>query len=107
MFEQLHIRGAESQRQIRWKRRCNAEPFRHINDRVDAYLFRKFYGGALARARRRAPPADGSLQFFFLLFLLVWFAAPRCPSVRGEQPPPHAPPPSPAPPPTQNPYQLA
>jgi len=55
-FEQLHVRGAEGQRQIGRQRRGDAEPSRHIHDGVDADFFREFYRGTLrepARARRR------------------------------------------------------
>src|SRR5207249_11711926 len=55
---QLHIRRAESQREIRWKRRCDAKPFRHVDNRVDAHFFRELYGGNVARAGQRAAKSE-------------------------------------------------
>src|SRR5258708_37866071 len=45
MLNQLHVRGAERQRQIWRQRSGDAEPVRHIHDGIDADFFREFYGG--------------------------------------------------------------
>jgi hypothetical protein len=48
VFEELHVRGSEGQRQIGRQRRGDAKPSRHIHDGVDADFFREFYRGNVA-----------------------------------------------------------
>src|SRR5260370_41334944 len=64
MFEQLHIRGAESQRQIRWKRGCNAETVCYIHDGVDTYVVRELYRGDNAATHAHARQAAVRLEGF-------------------------------------------
>src|SRR5258708_39434569 len=69
VFEQLHVRGAEGQRQIGRQRRGDAEPSRHIHDGVDADFFREFYGGG---GWGGPPPGGGGGGGFLIFCLSCW-----------------------------------
>src|SRR6267378_2505942 len=81
MFDELHVRGAEGERQIRWKWRGDAKAARHVYHCGDANLFCEFYGWDVARAGESTPQRDGAFELFIVIARRIGLPA----AYRGER----------------------
>ena len=75
VLEQLHVRGAERQRQIRRQRRGNTKAPGHIHHAVNTHFFRQLYRRHVAGPGKRSPQRNGALKFLVVVVRRIRLSA--------------------------------